>query len=86
MAQNKYSDEENEELKILSDNISYYRKKSKKSQKAVAESIGYEKQNYRKIEKGKQNVSYFLLGKIARATNTTPDKLIENRKKKQPNE
>ncbi len=84
MAQHKYTEKENEELKILSENLVYYRIKSKQTQKQVAEALGNEKENYGTIERGQKNVSYLLLSKIANVINTTPDKLIKPRKKKQP--
>ena len=82
MAGHEYSDEENEIIQIVSENIVYYRKKSEKSQKEVAEEMGWEKGNYQKIEWGQTNSSIVVIGKVAKAINTTPDKLLKKRNKK----
>lgn len=82
MGEKKYTNDDNEELKILAENIVYYRTKAGKTQKEVAHEAGIDKGNYQPYEHAKMNMQYLVLTKIAKALNITIDKLVKPRKKK----
>lgn len=82
MAGKKYSDEDIEFLRIVSENIPYYRDLADKSQKDVADDIHWDEDNFRKVEKGKKLSNGLTYKKIAKSLKISVDKLFEERKNK----
>lgn len=64
------------DLIILGHNITYYRKRNKLSCKQVYTAINMEKQNYSRIENGRQNVCYKTLKSICRVIKVDIKKVV----------
>lgn len=76
-SKSKSTKEEKAFLKKLGERIKTLRKKSKKSLKQFSYEIGWDKTNYRQIEKGKTNPTSKILFKISQNLGITVSELTK---------
>ena len=68
-----------ETLKILAENLRYYRREKGWTQICLSEKIGRHQSYISLIENSKVDVSLSVLGKLARVLSVKPDDLVKRR-------
>lgn len=69
---------QNSIILVLAKNVRFYRLKSNLSQEKLAELAGLHRTYIGMVERGERNITVNNLGKIARALNLAPSKLLED--------